>query len=159
MTKVFVSLCTICVLAVGCATLEGDGGGIDTRPIAADGTRLNRIPGTGPISIPAGLSDVQVLNAVEQTIKGTGAGDRNIYWVSQWRLENRDPANKWIQVVLTVRAHILHVCYRIENGALIPDVPSSMNLKQNGTRIHRKVPQWINQLNTLIAARLCEMKK
>ncbi|MBO4287886.1 MAG: hypothetical protein J5985_06950 [Kiritimatiellae bacterium] len=159
MKKVFVSLCAVCVLAVGCVTLEGDNGGVDTRPVAADGTRLNRIPGTESIPIPNGLTDVQVLDAVESAIKGTGAGDRNIYWVSQWRVENRDPANKWVQVVLTARAHILHVCYRIENGALIPDVPSSSNLKQNGTRIHRKVPQWINQLNVLISSRLYELKK
>lgn len=158
MKNVFVSLCAVCVLAAGCATFEGDGGGVDTRPVAADGTRLNRIPGTEQIPIPAGISDVQALDAVEQAIRGTGAGDRSIYWVSQWRLENRDPQNKWIQVVLTARAHILHVCYRIENGALIPDVPSSSNLKQDGVRIHRKVPQWINRLNTLISAKLYETK-
>jgi hypothetical protein len=79
------------------------------------------------------------------------------HWVSQWRLEARDPANKWIRIGLTARSHYLCVCYRIEGGKLIPDVPTSTNLKQDGIRIHRKVPVWINNLKPLISQRFYDL--
>ena len=130
---------------------------VDTRPLGPNGERLNRIPGTVPVQIPAGLSDKQAIDAVAQAVTGTGDNERNIAFVSQWRLESRDKQNKWIQIGLTVRSHYLCVCYRIENGALVPDVPTSRNLKQDGVKIHRKVPQWINNLAPLITQRLYRM--
>ena len=130
---------------------------VDTRPIGPNGERLNRIPGTDPVQIPEGLSDKQAIDAVVQAVTGTGNNERNIAFVSQWRMEARDKNNKWVQIGLTVRSHYLCVCYRVENGALIPDVPNSRNLKQDGTRIHRKVPQWINNLAPLITQRLYRM--
>lgn len=120
-----------------------------------DGVLLNRIPGTNSVDIPAGLVDAKVLDAVEKAIQGTGGNQQRVnHWVSQWRMERRDPDNKWIRVGLTVRQHYLSVCYRIENGKLIPDVPTSTNLNQDGCKIHRKVPNWINKLNTLISQQL-----
>ena len=41
----------------------------DTRPVSADGQVLNRIPGTDPIEIPQGVSDVQALDVVESVIR------------------------------------------------------------------------------------------
>lgn len=55
---------------------------------------------------------------------------------------------------MTVRRHYLCVCYRIENGSLVPDVPTSTNLKQSGVKIHRRVPGWINGFNALISQQL-----
>lgn len=122
--------------------------------VLADGTRLNRIPGVTNVDIPAGVTDKQVLDAVEKAITGTHPGNRKVAMVSQWRPELRDPANKWIRVGLTARNHYLRVCYRIENSQLIPDVPFSTNLKQEGTKIHRKAHMWINNFNALIAQQL-----
>ena len=130
---------------------------VDMRPIGPNGERLNRIPGTNSVDIPDGIGDKQAIDAVVQAVQGTGAGDRNIHFVSQWRLESRDKDNKWIQIGLTARNHYLCVCYRIEDDKLVPDVPTSNNLKQDGIRIHRKVPQWINNLNPLIKQRLYNM--
>ena len=146
--KMIKSLAAMCVAAV-CTCALGDG-----EPAAAT---LNRIPGTDSIDIPQGITDKQALDAVEQAVKGTKAGDTRNYWLSQWRMEARDPANKWIQIGLTARQHYLCVCYRIENGKLVPDVPTSTNLKQEGTKIHRKVPAWINNLKPLISSRFYEM--
>lgn len=122
--------------------------------LGPDGVWLNRIPGANSVDIPSGLADAKVLDAVEQAIRGTGNNQRVNHWVSQWRMELRDPGNKWIRVGLTARQHYLSVCYRIENGKLVPDVPTSMNLNQDGCKIHRKVPAWINRLNVLIAQAL-----
>lgn len=116
-----------------------------------DGILLNRIPDVGSVNIPAGLSDAKALDAVEKAISGAGLDQRDSRWVSQWSKESRDPNNKWIRVAFTVRKHYLLVCYRIENGKLVPDVPTSKNLNQDGCEIHRKVPSWINKLNTLIS--------
>lgn len=126
----------------------------ESRPVVVDGVRLNRIPGTMAIDIPSGLEDAKVLDAVERAIAGTHPGTRKVVMISQWRPELRDPENKWIRVGLTVRHHYLQVCYRIEGAKLIPDVPTSVNLKQDGTRIHRKVPSWINSLSVLISQQL-----
>lgn len=126
----------------------------DSRPLSADGVRLNRIQGVSSVDIPAGLNDKQVLDAVEKAITGTHPGNRKVAMISQWRPELRDPDNKWIRVGLTVRKHYLQVCYRIEKDKLVPDVPYSENLKQQNTKIHRKVPQWINNFNILIAQQL-----
>ena len=126
----------------------------DMRPFSADGVRLNRIAGAASVDIPVGINDKQVLDAVEKAITGTHPGNRKVAMTSQWRPELRDPENKWIRVGLTVRRHYLQVCYRIENGKLVPDVPYSENLKQQDTKIHRKVPQWINNFNVLIAQQL-----
>lgn len=133
--------------------------GEDTRPIGPNGERLNRIPGTLPIEIPQGLTDKQALDAVELAVAGTGAGDKRIHWASQWRMEARDPGEKWIRVGLSAREHYLSVCYRIEDAKLVPDVPTSTNLKQDGIKIHRKVPVWINGLKPLIAAKLYAMSR
>ena len=127
------------------------------RPVSADGQVLNRIPGTDSIDIPQGITDVQALDVVEAVIRGTKPGDRVNHWVSQWRLEARDPANKWIRIGLTARNHYLCVCYRIEDGKLVPDVPTSTNLKQDGIKIHRKVPVWINNLKPLILQRFYDL--
>ena len=129
----------------------------DERPIGPNGERLNRIPGTESIDIPQGISDKQALDVIEATIRGTKAGEGKNYWISQWRMEDRDPANKWIRVGLTARQHYLCVCYRIENGKLVPDVPTSTNLKQDGIKIHRKVPVWINNLKPLISMRFYDL--
>lgn len=136
-------------LTIGCSTAPSE-------PVPRDenGVALNRIPGVESIAIPAGLSDGQVLDAVELAIAGTRPGERNNAWVSQWRPELRDPANRWIRVGLSVRQHYLCVCYRIENGRLVPDVPTSTNLDQDGSSIHRKVPGWMNRLRSLIQMRL-----
>ena len=131
----------------------------DTRPVGPNGQRLNRIPGTEAIDIPKGVTDKQALDVVEQTIAGTGKNERKVHWVSQWRMEDRDPNNKWIQIGLTARNHYLCVCYRIENGKLVPDVPNSTNLKQDGIKIHRKVPVWINNLKPLYTMRFYELTK
>ena len=150
---VFAILAAVCIGCQGPSVVQK----VDDRPVLADGQRLNRIPGTEPIEIPQGISDAQALDAVETAIRGTNPGERVNHWVSQWRLEARDPANAWIRVGLTARNHYLCVCYRIEGGKLVPDVPTSTNLKQDGIRIHRKVPMWINNLRPLIAQRLYDM--
>ncbi len=129
----------------------------DERPIGPNGERLNRIPGTESIDIPQGVSDKQALDVIEATIRGTKPGEGKNYWISQWRMEDRDPSNKWIRIGLTARQHYLCVCYRIENGKLVPDVPTSTNLKQDGIKIHRKVPVWINNLKPLITMRFYDI--
>ena len=126
-------------------------------PGGSGGQHLNRIPGTESIEIPQSISNEKALDAVEIAVKGTRPGDRVNHWVSQWRMEARDPANEWIRIGLTARNHYLCVCYRIEGGKLVPDVPTSKNLKQEGTKIHRKVPVWINNLKPLISQRLYDM--
>lgn len=131
----------------------------DTRPLSAEGERLNRIPGVNAVEIPAGVTDAQALDAVERAVESTYVKGRWSPWVSKWTPELRDSSDKWIRLGFTLRRHYLCVCYRIEDGKLIPDVPTSQNLKQNGTRIHRKVPQWINSLNTLISQQLYAAKK
>ncbi len=139
------------VLCAGCLSL---GPQEDTRPLGPEGQRLNRIEGTIPIALPTELTNAQVLDCVEQSIESTGDNKRKSYWVSQWRLEQRDAKDAWIVIGLTVRSHYLQVCYRIENGQLIPDVPYSVDLDQDKTKIHRKVPEWINNLRPLIQAKL-----
>lgn len=131
---------------VGCGLFRGD-----TRPIGPDGERLNRIPGVRAVEIPAGFTDAQVLDAVERAIAATSSG---VHIAGLWYPEGRDPGNRWIRVGMTVRRHYLCVCYRIENGQLVPDVPTSTNLKQSGVKIHRRVPGWINGFNALISQQL-----
>ena len=155
LTNIMVAL-GIAVACVGCSIMGTDA---DNRPTGPDGTRLNRIPGTESIEIPQGISDKKAIDAVESAIKGTKPGDKNVHWISQWRMEARDPDNKWVRVGLTVRQHYLAVCYRIESGKLVPDVPTSKNLKQDGIKIHRKVPVWINNIKPLITARLYDTAK
>lgn len=150
------SVCKIGVVAA-LAALAGCGmfgGAEDNRPMGPNGERLNRIPGVEAIDIPSELSDSQALDAVEQAINGTNPGERTNRWLSQWRPEMRDSDNRWIRVGLTARGHYLCVCYRIEGQQLIPDVPTSTNLKQDGIKIHRKVPSWINGLRPLIQTRM-----
>jgi len=155
--KVIKLLASIGVFVACSGFLGLGGGGADNRPIGPDGERLNRIPGTESIDIPQGVSDKQALDVIEATIKGTKAGDTKNYWLSQWRMEARDAGNKWIRIGLTARQHYLSVCYRIEAGKLIPDVPTSTNLKQDGIKIHRKVPVWINNLKPLITMRFYDI--
>ena len=145
-------------LLSGCMLFGG--GESDRGPVVRDenGVALNRIPGTNSVDIPAGISDSQALDAVELAINGTSPGERNNSWVSKWRPEARDENNKWIRIGLHARKHYLCVCYRIEGGKLVPDVPTSTNLKQNGTSIHRKVPLWINDFNTLITTQMYGLK-
>ena len=142
---------------VGCSSFNG----AESVPptVMADGTVLNRIPGVESISIPAGVPDKTALDVVEQVIGLNNSGDKRNRWKGEWRMEDRDAANKWIQVGFSVREHYVCVCYRIEGSKLIPDVPTSTNLKQNGTSIHRKVPVWINSLRPLISERLYKCAK
>lgn len=146
------------VLCVGCSAIRGitspSTPAVDNRPVGPDGERLNRIPGTTAIDIPAGIDNKTALDVFENAIIATGAGDKNLYWASQWRMEARDSGHNWIRVGLSNRQHYLSVCYRIEDGKMIPDVPASSNLKQDGINIHRKAVQWINRLNPLIGAKL-----
>lgn len=153
------------ILALGCAVLAGYGflgfGEPDnnSRPIGPDGIPLNRIPGVESIDVPSGLTPKQAIDAVELAIKGTNPGSTTKHWVSQWRIEARDPNDTWIRACLTVRQHSLKVCYRLEGDKIIPDVPSSTNLKQDGIRIHRNVPGWINKMRPLIQEKLYDMEK
>ena len=141
------------VITTGCFTPA-------PQPVrGADGVLLNRIPGVNSIDIPSGLDYAKVLDCVEDAVRGTGESTRVNAWVSQWRMELRDPGNRWVRVGLTVRQHYLSVCYRIEEGRLVPDVPTSTNLGQDGCKIHRKVPTWINRLNALIAQKLYSSAK
>ena len=154
-----IMLACIAVVA-GCAQIGGTLGGsetVDARPIGPDGVPLNRIPGVESIDIPEGVSDKAALDVIEQTITATRPGERRNTFVSQWRLEARDKDNKWIRIGLSARSHYLCVCYRIENGKLVPDVPHSTNLKQDGIKIHRKVPNWINGLRPLIMQRFYDL--
>ena len=105
------------------------------------------------------LIDKAVLDVVERIVGANNDGARQNRWKGQWRMENRDPANKWIQTGFSVREHYMCVCYRIEGGRLIPDVPRSTNLKQNGCSIHRKVPVWINGIRPQIVQGLYEAHK
>jgi len=131
MIMVCVALATTLLVAYG-----------DATPSAAS---LNRIPGAGSIKIPEGLSDDQAIEAVARTAVGIGN------WVAgRWVVESRDVSNQWIRVNLTVRQHAMTVCYRIENGMLVPDVPQSTNLNQDGSKIHRNVPGWINRFNNRV---------
>ena len=162
--KKLIVLAGICAAILsGCSTISDMTGGsesaVDTRPVGPNGERLNRIPGTNPIEILHGLTDAQALDAVESAIRGTKPGERRNHWVSQWRIEDRDPANKWIRINLTARNHYLCVCWRIEGGKLVPDVPTSTNLKQDGIKIHRKVPAWINGLQPLISQKMYDMSQ
>jgi len=153
-----VGVAAVCLaLAAGCASTFSTGSAESSAasvPRDEKGVVLNRIPGTESIDIPEGLSPSRALDAVELAVKGTGDGEKSKYWVSQWHLELRDPANRWIRIGLKVRQHYLCVCYRVEGNCLVPDVPTSMNLKQNGTSIHRKVPTWINTMKPLILAQM-----
>ena len=158
--KNILAVAFVAVLA-GCASVNewsGSGAGaVDTRPVGPNGERLNRIPGVESIEIPEGVSDKDALDVVERTVAATRPGERRNAFVSQWRLEARDKGNKWIRIGLSARSHYLCVCYRIENGMFVPDVPTSTNLKQNGTSIHRKVPNWINGLKPIIMQRFYDL--
>ena len=152
-TRVF-SLLTgafLAALLTGCETLP------QTR--LPDGTVLNRIPGVESIAIPSGVSDKTALDAVEQTIDLAHDGKLPNYRKGQWCVEDRDASNKWIKAGFTVRKHYLCVCWRIEGGRIVPDVPNSRNLDQDGCSIHRKVPAWINTLRPVIAERLYKATK
>ena len=121
--------------------------------MSEDGQILNRINGTRSIPISNGLSAKQALDAVEQVILTPHYG-HNDKLIDLWRLEDRSPDDKWIRVGLTTRKHYLSVCYRVENGELVPDVPNSSGLKQKGARIHKKVPLWINSFNSYITEQM-----
>lgn len=120
----------------------------------ANGVVLNRIPGAESISIPPGVSDAQAIEAVARTAVGIGN------WLTgRWTVESRDPSHKWIRVALTVRQHAMTVCYRVENGKLVPDVPQSTNLRQNGSKIDGHVPGWINRFNNRVVTHFGEVTK
>lgn len=119
---------------------------------AANGIVLNRIPGAESILIPPGLSDAQAVEAIARTAVGIGN-----WMTGRWTVESRDPSNKWIRVSLTVRQHAMTVCYRVEDGKLVPDVPHSTNLNQNGSKIHRNVPGWINRFNNRVVTHFGEV--
>ena len=139
------------VALVGCET---------SQPVyAPDGTPLNRIPGVEAIDIPPGVSDKAALDAVEQSVELSHNGLTRNYWKGQWRMEGRNDAEKWVRAGLSVRKHYLCVCYRIENGKLIPDVPTSINLNQSGSSIHRKVPHWINLMKQQLVEQLYKASK
>ncbi len=103
---------------------------------------LNRIPGMTPVAIPAGVGAAAALDAVEKAVQEANPNGRARSWMGAWNLVQRDPGGTFVLVELSVRQHSLQVCYRIENGALVPDVPSSVNLRQAGTSIHPKAVQW-----------------
>ena len=158
LAMILVLVCS--VITTGCFTSAPQPVTSAPQPVrGADGVLLNRIPGVNSIDIPSGLDNAKVLDCVEDAVRGTGESTRVNAWVSQWRMELRDPGNRWVRVGLTVRHHYLSVCYRIEEGRLVPDVPMSTNLGQDGCKIHRKVPTWINRLNALIAQRLYSSAK
>ena len=120
----------------------------------ANGVALNRIPGAESITIPPGLSDAQAIEAIARTAVGIGN------WLTgRWVVESRDPSNKWIRVALTVRQHAMTVCYRVENGKLVPDVPQSTNLRQDGSKIDGHVPGWINRFNNRVVPHFAEVAK
>lgn len=122
--------------------------------VCGDVVPLNRIPGADSIQIPPGLSDAQAIEAIARTAVGIGN------WLTgRWTVESRDPSNKWIRVALTVRQHAMTVCYRIENGKLVPDVPQSTNLRQNGSKIDGHVPGWINRFNNRVVPHFAEVAK
>ncbi len=122
--------------------------------VYGDAVPLNRIPGAESIQIPSGLSDAQAIEAVARTAVGIGN-----WLMGRWTVESRDPSNKWIRVALTVRQHAMTVCYRIENGKLVPDVPQSTNLRQNGSQIDGHVPGWINRFNHRVVPHFAEVAK
>lgn len=116
---------------------------------------LNRIPGTFPIILPTGVSAQQafsVLSAV--TEKASTPREK-------WKVEAVDQEWKWVRLHLNVRnKHYLRVCYRLDADRLVPDVPWSENLRQNGTDIHRNVKAWIAKFalvweSSLKAPELC----
>ena len=151
-TNALLAVC-LCSCLCGCSLFSSSGSGA-VPVVTADGIRLNRISGTIPVDIPQGLDNAKVLDAVERAIALTRPGTRKVAVISQWCPELRDPGNRWIRVGLTVRNHYLQVCWRIEGAKLVPDVPMSTNLKQDGTKINRKVPAWINNLGVLISQQL-----
>lgn len=122
--------------------------------IRGDESSLNRIPGAESIQIPPGVSDAQAIEAVARTAVGIGN------WLTgRWVVESRDPSNKWIRVALTVRQHAMTVCYRVENGKLVPDVPQSTNLRQDGSKIDGHVPGWINRFNNRVVPHFAEVAR
>lgn len=144
----------VLVALMGCSSTPA------TPPVyASDGTMLNRISGTEAIDIPFGVSDKAALDAVEQVVELSRNGQTRNYWKGQWRMEGRNDVEKWVKAGLSVRQHYLCVCYRIENGKLIPDVPTSTNLKQNGSLIHRKASRWINLMKPQISEQLYKASK
>lgn len=154
-----VSCLSAAVLLSACAGCLSSGTDVVPPTVMADGTVLNRIPGVESIVIPAGISDKMALDVVEQVVTLNNSGETRNRWRGEWRMEDRDAANKWIRVGYSVREHYLCVCYRIENGKLVPDVPTSTNLRQNGCSIHRKVPAWINAIRPMISERLYKCTK
>lgn len=122
---------------------------VAAQPVAVP---LNRILGTAPVAIPAGFSDRTALDCVEAAVHTANPKNKQggFSLLGQWSLEERDPADRWIRVAIRIRTHYAAVCYRIENGNLVPDVPVSRNLNQNGSEIHRNVPRWINNFSAII---------
>lgn len=121
---------------------------------------LNRILGAAPVAIPAGFTDKEALDSVEAAVHAANPKNKQggFSLLGQWTLEERDPANKWIRVAIRIRAHYAAICYRIENGNLVPDVPTSRNLNQNGSQIHRNVPRWINNFGVIIKEQMNKAK-
>ena len=130
---------------------------VNVPPVTAP---LNRILGTAPIAIPAGFTDKQALDSIEAAVHTANPKNKQggFSLLGQWTLEERDPANKWIRVAIRIRAHYAAVCYRIENGNLVPDVPVSRNLNQNGSKIHDNVPRWINNFGRIIKLEMQKMQ-
>ena len=143
------------IVLMGLLALGLSGAAQTTTPAAAQppaAVQLNRILGTVPVSIPAGFTDKQALDSVEAAVHTANPKNKQggFSLLGQWTLEERDPANKWIRVAIRIRAHYAAICYRIENGNLVADVPVSRNLNQNGSQIHRNVPRWINNFGVII---------
>ena len=143
------------IILMGLLALGSTATAQTTAPAAAQppaAVQLNRILGTAPVAIPAGFTDKQALDSVEAAVHAANPKNRQggFSLLGQWTLEERDPANKWIRVAIRIRAHYAAVCYRIENGNLVADVPVSRNLNQNGSQIHRNVPRWINNFGAII---------
>ncbi len=145
MKKLIMTIWFGCLLA-GCMTLKPE-----EPTYAKDGTPVWRIKGTRALPIPEGMTNEAVMKSVALTIVRQ-RGKRN--FMRYWAVEKVDPNNNWILLGMSIRDHFFNLCYRIEDGKLVPDVPYSQNLDQEGTEIHDKVPNWINTLGLYISNNL-----
>ena len=148
------------VLGGSCLQLQAQAAAPAAAPAQPAAAPLNRILGTAPVAIPAGFTDKEALDCVEAAVHAANPKNKQggFSLLGQWSLEERDPANKWIRVAIRIRTHYAAICYRIENGNLVADVPVSRNLKQNGSKIHDNVPRWINNFGVIIKQEMQKAK-
>ena len=151
------------IILMGLLTLGFSASAQTAAPVAVQqpaAAPLNRILGTAPVAIPAGFTDKEALDCVEAAVHAANPKNKQggFSLLGQWTLEERDPANKWIRVAIRIRVHYAAICYRIENGSLLADVPVSRNLNQNGSQILRNVPRWINNFGAFIKQQMQKAK-